>query len=724
MPEINSIYDNRELSWLKFNKRVLEEAADENVPLMERFLFEAIFSNNLDEFFMVRTGTLINRMLDDDSVVDNKTGLRPSEQLSLIYAELRKLLPERDRLNADIERRLADNGIRRLGIDRLSPEQREYADNFFDHRIMPFLNKYILYEGERFPFLENRHIYTAVRFERSSRAGLAIISDTEEHERTLFLPSENGRLDYILAEDLILANIHRLFEDCVILEKLLIRATRSAAVTLDDEPNTRTDRLEAMSMVLAKRRLMPVLRLQLSAEPSQLLKDTLSSVVEVGSDRVFTERAPLDPGFVSELYARTADRVELHYKPMPPVYPNFTALELSFFELIARKDLLLSYPYDSIEPFIKMLDEAAENSSVCSINITLYRVADDSRIINALCEAARNGIAVTVCTELRARFDEQHNIKCAERLKAAGCDVIYGIPGIKVHSKLCLVVYRQDGRLKYITQIGTGNYNEKTAAQYTDFSLITADTEIALDAERVFVALKESRLVSDTTSLLISPISLRPRILALIDDEIRAAQNGDNAYFGAKMNGLSDKLVIDKLIEASQAGVKIELAVRGICCLVAGVEGYTDNIRIVSIVGRFLEHSRLYIFGRSDRTRVYISSADLMTRNTCRRIEAAAPIKDPDIKARLIAYFDTQLSDDVNARVQQPDGSYLKLYGGNLNSQERFYAEALAAAQPSEMQVEPVVQDQPELNDPSDSIPQKEKFGFFKWLISFFRRKK
>ena len=733
MPDIFSAYDNRELSWLKFNKRVLEEAIDESTPLMERFLFESIFSCNLDEFFMVRTGTLIRRMLDDDSKTDNKTLLRPSEQLLRIYANVRELISIKDEIHAKIENELSHKGIRRLSYDRLNERQREFADDLFDSSIKPFLNVYHISHGDIFPFLENKKIYTAVRYETSNVHSEAVISDNSAVDDLIILPSQDDKTEYILKEDLIYASSSRILENKNIIEKVMIRATRSAALTLDDEPVTDTDRLEAMTMVLAKRKIMPVLRLQFSCEISQLFRDTLTTAAEVSGDRVFIERTPLEMSYVSKLHKMLKAREHLYFESYTPVYPEMIDEKTPVFDQAIKNDLIISYPYESMSPFIRMLDEAAVDERVTDIKITVYRVADDSKIISALCKASENGKNVTVCIELRARFDEQHNILCAEKLKASGCKVIYGIKGIKVHSKLCLIKRNINNEPICITQIGTGNYNEKTSLQYTDFSLITADTDIAEDAERLFEELEQGRTTNECTALLVAPTILRNRILTMLDNEIRHALNGEKAYFGAKMNGLTDKAIIDKLIEASKAGVKIDLIVRGVCCIISGIKGLTENIRVISIVGRYLEHGRIYIFGCGERRKVYISSADLMTRNTCRRIEAAAPINDEKIKKRIIDYFETQLSDNVKARIQRSDGTYSVHPDHNnsrINSQNIFMGKII---QPEKNENKETVSSEiTNLNNVEESMEtpveqnnnNEKRPGLFRRIIMFFTRKK
>lgn len=726
MPEIPAVYQNRELSWIKFNKRVLEEASDGTLPLMERLTFAAIYMSNLDEFLRVRGGALLARSLKNDEQLDNKSLMRPSEQLSAVYREVRTLQPLKDKLVTDLDRALAEKGIRRLEYERLSPAMQQRADDLFYHSIKPFLNTYILDSGDSFPFIESGRIYAVLRLENERGSFTAVVSDTAEHERMLTF-TEDG-FAYILAEDILIAKADTLFSGYTVTEKMLIRASRSAAVTLDDEPNITSDRLEAMSLVLAKRRVMQPVRLQILGSCTDLTADMLAETLDVGQDAVFIEHSPLEMKYVFALRDILAERSELFYTPYQPVIPKKIAADRPIHQQAAEKDILLSYPYESMEPFLRLLEEAAEDDSVLSVKMTLYRVADGSRVIAALCRAAQNGKQVTVCTELRARFDEQHNIDCSKQLIAAGCRVIHGMPFIKVHSKLCLITRMVNGEPLYVTQIGTGNYNERTALQYADFTLMTADPVIARDADRVFAELENGMVVTETSALLVSPQRLRMPLAAMIDDEIRLARSGADAYIGLKMNGLTDKLLIDKLIEASQAGVKTDLIVRGVCCLTAGVTGYTENIRIISIVGRYLEHSRIYIFGKGERQAVYISSADLMTRNTTRRVEAAVRINDPDLKARLIGYFGTQLDDDCSARVMLPDGSYERLHDGHTDCQKVFAQQAQESAAKPEP-APPTLPEQPpeilpEPETPQEEKPPEKKRGLLRRILDLFRRKK
>ncbi len=707
--DTTSVYDNRELSWLKFDERVLEESADGSVPLMERMVFGAIFCKNLDEFFMVRVGSLIDAVLLGDKKRDGKTRMRPSEQLSKIYKRVRRLIEKKDASFADIERELEKLGISRKSYKQLSRKQIDFIEEYYAYEIEPFINAFVIDKRHPFPFLEGKKLYAAVKLTSKSDSAIGIISCTDRFDRVIYLPSEGGGLEYILVEDVICAMSARHFENFRIEEKTIIRITRSADI-IAEEKDGDGDFRETMSRLISSRKRLCPVRLQLSRSISDIFKNNLAERLGLEEAQLFVEKAPLDVGYVFALGKKTENRSELFFSKLSPRRSPSVDPNAPMFEQIEKKDILLSYPYESIDPFIRLLKESAADKDVISIKMTLYRVADNSRIIKALCAAAENGKEVVVCVELRARFDEENNILWSKVLEESGCRIMYGPHTLKVHSKLCLITKKTARGYRSVTQIGTGNYNEKTAAAYTDLCLMTANEMIAKDAAEVFRALSLGEAPETAQTLLVSPNCLQNRILDMIDGEIKAARMGNEAYIGAKMNGLTDKKIIDKLIEASQAGVKIELVIRGISCLVAGVEGMTDNIRIISIVGRFLEHSRIYIFGEGQRQRIYISSADFMTRNTCRRVEVAAPILDEGIKTRVLAYFKMQLSDNVKAREQMSDGTYKRVKNDmvRVDCQKSFYERAYS--------LEPPLTENPH-------SPKKEKKGLIARLIAFFRKK-
>ncbi len=709
-----SVFDNRELSWLKFNKRVLEESADKSVPLMERLLFESIYCSNLDEFYMVRVGSLIDQMMINDKRRDGKTALRPSQQLQKIYRKTRELGEIKDEIFAENEAAMAREGVKRLTCSELTPEQRSFADRHFLYEIKPLLSACIVDKRHPFPFIEGKEIFAAVNLDSENGSLLGIITCSGKPQRVIFLPAGAGKTEYILAEELIEERAGELFEAYSVREKVTLRLTRSADINTDKLSDREIDYRECMTAQIGLRKKLAPVRMQLSHGVSEYFLDTLMEQLELKRDQIFTERSPLDMSYVSQVSDKIAERRELFYDELSPRRSPAVKDGVPMREQIAAKDILLAFPYETIEPFIRLLNESADDPRVTSIKITLYRVAKNSQIIKALCRAAENGKKVIACVELRAKFDEEHNIACSKLLEEAGCRVMYGPPGLKVHSKLCLITADENGNTTHTTQIGTGNYNEKTAAIYTDLSLMTADPDIAADAKKVFHALSTGTLPNDTARLMVSPLCLQNRVLEMMDNEIAIAQTGGEGYIGAKMNSLTDKKIINKLIECSQAGVKVDLIIRGTSCLVAGVPRVSNNIRIISIVGRYLEHARIYIFGKDVRRKVYISSADFMTRNTCRRIEVAAPLLDEDAKERAVSIFETQLADNVKAREQQPNGEYMYIKTDlpRMDAQRFLYSQAYSA--------EPK---QDEKAEQTKTEPKKKR-SIFARIADFFRRKK
>ncbi len=671
------VNDNRELSWLKFNKRVLEEAQDINVPVFERLTFASIFSSNLDEFFMVRVGSLRDQLLVDSEATENKTNMTVTQQLDAVAQKVKELIPLKDQIFSDIMLALKKEGIKQLQFKDMSKDETEFFEVYFNREILPLLSPQIIDKRHMFPFLNNKEVYVVARVEGKSNSKLGIVRASGAFERIVFLPGDTSR--FMLIEDLILHFVPKIFQNYKILEKALIRITRNADINAEEGlVDYDLDFRSVMTELLKKRKKLSPVRLETSRNLSSTTLKDLCERLEINQKDVFLTKSPLDMSYVFALEDKLSFRTELFYNKIEPQKsPSVNTTELMI-KQIQRNDILLSYPYESIKPFLKLLQEAADDPQVYSIKITLYRVAKNSKVIEALIDAAENGKEVLVLVELRARFDEENNIDWSKRLESAGCRVMYGPENIKVHSKLLLITRKNGNKVEYITQIGTGNYNEKTSRLYTDLSLMTANKDIAAEASAVFNALSLGSLVEHSNNLLIAPLCLQNRIIEMLDIEISFAKAGEPAYFGAKLNSLSDKVIIDKLIEASQAGVKIELIIRGICCLVAGVEGYTHNILITSIVGRFLEHSRIYIFGLGERQKVYISSADFMTRNTVRRVEVATPILDPKIKQRILDIFSTMKNDNVKARIQLSDGSYVKkeLTEPKLDSQCYFSKQA------------------------------------------------
>ncbi len=729
------VFDNRELSWLKFNERVLEEAQDENVPLLERLLFESIFSSNLDEFFMVRVGSLYDSSLVDDDHKDNKTKLRPSEQLSAIFSRVRELNAMRDISFETLSKELKAKGIHHKSVKSLSHLELEYVQGYYEYEIKPFINANIIDKRHPFPFLTNKSIYVVAKLTAKGSKSLGMIGCTEKFSRVIFLPNdESSDINYVLVEDVISHYADEIFSNYKIEEKALMRITRNADIDVDESYDSELDFRQNMSVVISKRKRLCPVRLQLSKSLSDSTVDALCERLELSKKQVFVEKAPLDISYVGEIFSKAQGRKGLFFAPFEPQRSPMVDQARPMIAQIDEHDLFLSYPYESIDPFIRLLNEAAEDPEVVSIKMTLYRVAKNSKVIRALCKASENGKEIVVLVELRARFDEENNIGWSKALEESGCHVIYGPPRMKVHSKLCLITRNVGGQPKYTVQIGTGNYNEKTAKLYTDFCLMTSNGDIAADAAEVFSALCTGRLVEESSTLLVAPKCLQNRVLEFMDDEIAIAKAGGEGYVGAKLNSLTDKVIIDKLIECSQAGVKVELVIRGISCLVAGVKDVSDNITIRSIVGRFLEHSRIYIFGAGVRKKVYISSADYMTRNTTRRVEVAVPILDEDIAKRVLEYFDIQMHDNVKARIMQPDGKYIRAADSNAKccSQEKFIAMAYENAPP--LYEPPAVQT---VSAASPAIPAapaepavqpqeegKQKKGLWARIKAFFSGKK
>ena len=680
--EKNKCYINRELSWLKFNDRVLEEAADEENPLCERLSFLSIFQTNLDEFFMVRVGSLHDMQFLKKEVRDNKTGMTPQEQIEAILQTTALMARRKDQVYMDLMGLLTDQGIRVVSFSALNDIEKKQLERYFEQEIKPLLSTIIVGKKQPFPFLQNREIYAVAVLEtRSDKAKIGIIPCASRvFDRLVPVPGRSGY--YMLAEELILHFLPMVFDKYRVQEKSLIRITRNADIDADSIYDEDLNYREHMEEVVRQRRKLSPVRLEMTRTLDTGIIDRLCRVLELSENQVFMSQSPLDLSFVFQIQDTLRTHSELFYPRRIPQNSPAIQKDRPVLDQVLEKDLLLSYPFESIKPFLRMLHEAAADPTVVSIKMTLYRLAKDSKVVEALVEAAENGKQVDVLVELKARFDEENNIAWSRMLEDAGCHVIYGLDGYKVHSKLCLITRKSGTRIEYITQIGTGNYNEKTSRMYTDLSLITANTEIGEDALRVFQSILIGDTVEKSEKLLVAPKCLQEPVLSMIDKEIQTALAGKPAYIGIKINSLTDKRIIDKLVEASKAGVKIEMVVRGICCLKSGVPGKTENIQIRSIVGRYLEHSRIYIFGTPERDSIYISSADFMTRNTLRRVEVAVPVYDNGLKCRIREMFLTMMSDNVKARVQQPDGSYKIEPDGDssLNAQETLFEEAYAAA--------------------------------------------
>lgn len=692
---MSNVYMNRELSWLKFNERVLEEAENPEVPLCERMTFVSIYQSNLDEFFRVRVGSLQDQMLISTEIRENKTKMTSAEQIRAIIKEVKKLNQRKDKAYKKLMKKIEEYGITLINHASAKSEEKKFLEKYFMKEIMPLSSPTIVGKRQPFPFLKNGEIYAVVVLEtRNKKERIGIIPCSNNMlTRMVELPGGKGR--YMLIEDLILHYIGKVFKGYKVKGKSLLKVVRNADIDADAAYDEDLDYREFMEDLMKQRKKLSPVRIDLSREMDETVVDALCRYLDVTPDRVFRSEAPLDVSFVFQLQDLLRRNTELFYeKRVPQKSPEFKDGQ-SILQQITEEDKLLSYPYDSIRPFLKMLTEAAEDDSVISIKMTLYRLAKQSKVIEALCEAAENGKEVVVLVELRARFDEENNIRWSRMLEEAGCQIIYGLEHYKVHSKLCLITRRGENGIQYITQIGTGNYNEKTARLYTDLSLMTANEQIGMDAARVFQALAKGEVVEDMEHLLVAPKCLQSKVIEKIEEQIQKQKNGETAYIGLKMNSLTDKRIIDKLIDASKAGVKIDMIVRGICCLIPGVEGETENIHVISVVGRFLEHSRIYIFGNGEEAQYYIGSADFMTRNTVKRVEVAAPVYSERLKKRLQDLFDLMLSDNKKARKEDAKGTYsvVECKGQPINSQELLYQEAYAkAAVNSSNQLEEAVQ--------------------------------
>ena len=670
--------ENRELSWLKFNKRVLEEAVCEQNPLLERLSFSAIYQNNLDEFFMVRVGSLTDAAKNDKKKKDSRTNMTPAQQLDAVFTAVRRLQPSVEEAYNDTMTKLAAFGFMHVDIDKLSKDELAFLELYFKREIKPFISGIVINDALPFPFLKNKEIYAAVQLHTKKDIAIGIIPVNFEN-RERMIPLGNGGKRFVLEEDVVLYFAHLMFKNYKVIDRALIRVTRNADIMVSGKGADFRDRME--ELVANRKKLAPV-RLEISDDFSRDALDYICKKLKIKNSRVFTSRIPLDLSYLFALQ-ELDENPKLHYIRRSPQKPAALSESKSIFSQIKAKDMLLSYPFESMSlSFVKLLQEAADDPKVTSIKITLYRLARNSKIIAALCTAAEHGKDVLVMIELRARFDEANNIEWSKVLQKAGVKVIYGPKDFKAHSKLLLITRKaQGGGYVYVTQIGTGNYNEKTSAIYTDLMLLTADRAVAEDAEAVFSGLLNGTFVEKTNKLLVSPLALRPQILAMMDEQIKIAQNGGKGYIAAKINSLCDMVVIEKLVEASQAGVKIDLVVRGICCIIPQAEGYTDNITVRSIVGRFLEHSRIFIFGKDGKEqKIYIGSADYMSRNTIRRVEVAAPVEDERLKKRIREMFSVLMHDNVKARIMQNDGTYIRSERSEneeeLNSQEYFYDEA------------------------------------------------
>ena len=679
--EIPDFTQNRELSWLRFNQRVLEEARDESVPLMERMKFVAIFTSNLDEFFMIRVGSLYDLAATDDKKIDQRSGMTAKQQLDAIYRAVSPLYKERDKTYAEIKKQLHPYGVCGLDFKELEQQEKKFVKKYFKEEVLPVLSPQIVDANHPFPHLLSKEIYVVANLKQGDKAMLGIIPVPQYISNILYLPGYDIR--YIRMEKIILEFAELVFNQYQVSDKNYICVTRNADVSPDDEAYAdHGDFRHIMKETLHKRKKMAVVRLEAANPLSKELEKYFCEKFKIGPECIFRTKMPMKLDFIFAIADKLPESMKrtLVDEPFSP-QPAAMLHEGSVMEQVKKKDVLLSYPYESMEPFLQMIREAASDPDVLTIKITIYRLAKKARLVEYLCAAAENGKEVTVLIELRARFDEQNNIDWSERLEEAGCRVLYGFDGYKVHSKLCLITYRNRNEIRYITQVGTGNYNEKTAKMYTDYSLMTSHQGIGEDAAVFFKNMSIGNLDGEYHHLIVSPFSLKRKVLRHMDEEI---QKGADGRIIMKMNSVTDMDFIRKVQEASAAGVKVDLIVRGICCILPGVKENTENLRVTSIVGRYLEHPRVFVFGTGETAKVYIGSADMMTRNTEKRVEVACPIYDDAIKRRLIHDLKVMLADNVKARIMTSDGTYKKKErkGEAVNAQAAFMKAALNARPP------------------------------------------
>ena len=679
--EMQNYTQNRELSWLKFNQRVLEEAKDSSVPLLERMKFVSIFTSNLDEFFMIRVGSLYDMSLTDNSTIDSRSGMNPKEQLDAIFAAVAPLYKERDKTYSEIKKLLNPYGVCGLSIKELEQQEKKYVKKYFKDQILPILSPQIVDANHPFPHLLNKELYVIASLKQNGTSMIGIVPVPQFVSDILYLPGHDIR--YIRMEKVIMEYLDVVFDKYEVSNKNYICVTRNADVSPDDEALEINDDFRLlMQETLHKRRRMAVVRMETAEPLDKELEKYFCDKFKITPAQIYRTKMPMKLDYIFSIMDKVPASLKrsLIDEPFTP-QPSRYLTDGKVIPQVKKKDILLSYPYESMDPFLRMIKEAAYDSTVLTIRITIYRLAKKARLVEYLCAAAENGKEVTVLIELRARFDEQNNIDWSERLEEAGCRVIYGFEGYKVHSKICLITYRNRNNIEYITQVGTGNYNEKTATMYTDVSLITADKGIGEDAAVFFKNMSIGNLNGSYQHIIVSPTSLKPKVLSLMDEEIK---KGTNGRIIMKMNSVTDVDFIQKVSEASNAGVKVDLIVRGICCILPGVKGYTENLRVTSIVGRYLEHPRIFLFGTGADQKIYIGSADMMTRNTEKRVEVACPVYDETIRKQLTHMLKIMLADNVKARELKSDGKYYMKEKGTskVNSQEYFMREAITVRHP------------------------------------------
>ena len=727
-----SIFINRELSWLDFDSRVLALAKEKSVPLAERIKFAAIFGSNMDEFFMVRVGSLYDQTLLKNNKLDIVTHMTPSEQIAAITPRVAELQAKCDKYYQHLLSALKENKYIKVDFDHLDKQQEHYWKAYFTSEILPILSPQVVDQRHPFPFLRNKEIYYAAQF-NSKNDGVyyGIIPLSGQLEQLLFIKNPDGTTSFAFADELIAHYAAGIFNKSTLQNACLFRVTRNADITVDEGMMDHDiDFRDVMSELLKKRRKLAAVRLQFWPSAPQEIVKFLRDKLVVPADRCYTQTSPLDPG----LLFRLASRVSADSNPAfsyPPARPIQAPADYDLYAEAHKHDVLLSYPYQSIRPFIRMLMKAGSDPDVVSIKMTLYRMASDSQIVQALINAAENGKEVTAMVELRARFDEQNNIDWSKQLEEAGCTVFYGFDDYKVHSKLTLITSKVNGKYHYLTQIGTGNYNEKTSELYTDLSFITTRQEIGEEASAVFNNMALQRLTSEADTMLVAPLRFKSVLLEQMDRQIDRARRGLPASMILKNNSINDPQIINKISEASCAGVRVDMIVRGICCIKAGVPGKTENVHIRSIVGRYLEHSRIYCFGEGEDMTIYIASGDFLTRNTERRVEVGVRVDDREIAKKLRGILDLQLRDTVNAREMQPDGIYTRVKPKQgeppVDSQMAMYGyfqhgfETVHPAVPTRKAAAKPVQ-KPKRPTPHPHKPENKRFRGF--LDSLFGHKK
>ena len=662
MDKPENIFINRELSWLDFDSRVLALAKEKNVPLCERIKFAAIFGSNMDEFFMVRVGSLYDQTLLKTNKTDNVTHMTAAEQIAAITPRVADLQAKCDKYFAHLVQALDEQGYKKVDFTKLGKQQEHFWKEYFHRELLPLLSPQIVDQRHPFPFLYNKQIYYIAQLHsKNDGVSYGIVPVNPQFERVLFIRDGDATC-YAFVEELIAHFAASIFTASTVQKQCLFRVTRNADITVDEGMMDHDiDFRDVMSELLKKRRKLSAVRLQFWPDAPQDIARFLRDKLDVPAARCYTQTSPLDTGCLFKLAGRIGSdggHADLFY---PAAKPMQAPAGYDLYTEVRKHDVLLAYPYQSIRPFIRMLLRAANDPDVVSIKMTLYRMAADSQIVNALIAAAENGKEVVAMVELRARFDEQNNIDWSKQLQDAGCTVFYGFDDYKVHSKLTLITSRVNGKYRYLTQIGTGNYNEKTSELYTDLSFITTRQEIGEEASAVFNNMALQRLTGEVSTMLVAPLHFKSVLLEEMDCQIARAMQGKPAGIILKNNSINDPEIIEKISQASCAGVRVDMIVRGICCVRAGVPGRTENVHIRSLVGRYLEHSRIYCFGSGEDMRIYIASGDFLTRNTERRVEVGVRIDDAKIAQKLRGILDLQLRDTVNAREMQPDGSYVKV---------------------------------------------------------------